>query len=219
MSVGPFADNDVLIKLSAYRLLVVALGHIASGRAGVLAAARFVVPSTITRHRFIADPARAVAEWKSAVASLDFLEPTDEEIALATAIEEAAVIEGVPLDVGESQLFAIAMSRHVATVVTGDKRAIEAAEHLLGSTSLLGELRGRVACFEQLLAALIENVDIHTVRAHVCGEPAIDKAASICMSCGSLESVPEIDATGLSSYTDAVRATAPNVTSADPFSS
>ena len=54
------------------------------------------------------------------------LEPTASEIELAAEFEAQAQRQNVPLDSGESQLAAIALSRAARGILTGDKRAITA---------------------------------------------------------------------------------------------
>lgn len=203
-------DNDVLIKGSAY-----SLWHLLSAPVlrsmGVLGAARFVVPDAIRNHGRIKDRDRATAAWRGLLAVVEELEPTSDELDVATALEEVANAVGLPLDVGESQLCAIAIHRAGVVVLTGDKRAIAAAEQLRSLVARLEELDGRVACFEQLLHALSSVFGMNAIRGCVCSESAVDRALSICCSCFSEQDIGEVDESGLLSYIDHLRAAAPNL--------
>lgn len=104
-------DNDVLIKLAAYRLLAdgaEALGGLRN--VGVLGAARYVIPSAISRDARILDQAGAIAAWRAIEDDVETLEPSREELEFAALIEEFASRSSLPMDSGESQLFAMALS-------------------------------------------------------------------------------------------------------------
>lgn len=205
-------DNDVLIKLAAYRLLesgVAVLGGAAE--VGVLGAARYVIPTVIARDGRIADSDGAIACWSEMADSLEPLEPSEGELKLAVAVEEFAARRGLPLDIGESQLIAITVLRPVALFATGDKRAIAAAETLRSELAELTALDGLVACFEQIIHRLIDVLDRATVRNAVCAEPKADRAIGICMGCASGQNTTESIAEGLASYISDLRKRAPSL--------
>lgn len=204
-------DNDVLIKLAAYDLLIQARAQL--GAVGVLGAAKFVVRDALDRHRGLQDPVAARARWESSLGELHFLEPTDDEVALATFLEEHAAFEGLPLDSGESQLCAIAISRGIGLLVTGDKRAIAAAEAIAQTATQLLELAGRFVCLEQLASRLIAELGAGEVRSRICAEPGADKALAICLSCSSFAAGAAFDPGGLVSYVEHLRADAPTLLS------
>ena len=213
-SVTPEAaiDNDALIKLAAYQLLQVVIDIVGGGRpVGMLGAGRFVVPHSIGRHRHISDPERALSAWNSVARTLEVLEPTNDEVALAASIEETAISRGLAMDTGESQLCAIAIRRGLPHIVTGDKRAICAAEALQRFVDALPALARRFVCLEQVLAGLVRDIGVDPVRTAVCAEPGVDKAAAICFACSGMRSGTAFDPAGLASYTNAVRDTAPSL--------
>jgi hypothetical protein len=206
------ADNDVLIKLSAYRLLAQTVELVGVGRpVGILGAARFVVPHVIAQHRGIKDHDGALMEWDRAFSALAVLEPTDAEIELAASIEESAASLGLAMDAGESQLCAIAVSRGIPQVVTGDKRAIASAEALRSCTSLLAPLVEALVCLEQVVAGLIEELGPDLVRESVCAEATVDRATAVCMGCSAGEAGTTFDREGLTSYINHLRLSAPSV--------
>lgn len=206
-------DVDVVIKLAAYDLLE-ATEHPGcetgcSGRRGVTATTRFVAAKRLTRKA--ADPAGATARLAAFLDAADELEPTPEEVRLAADIEARAASAGLELDTGESQLFAIAITREEPAVLTGDKRAVAAAETLIAPVSKLALLAARVACLEQATVLAVKRLGALPVRSLVLAEPGMDTAINICFQFTN----PAVDAafepTGLLSYINSVRAAAPTL--------
>lgn len=202
-------DNDVLIKGSAFRIWTLLSADVI-GSIRILGAARFVVSDAIAKHGRMADKEGALAAWQEFLADVNELEPTLDELVLATRLEEEASRIGAPLDVGESQLCAIAVYRLPSVVLTGDKRAIAAAERLRFVVNELQALDCRVACLEQLLHSLVPRAGIDRVRACVCSEAQVDKALAICFSCSSPETT-DVDDAGLVSYIEWLRSKAPHL--------
>lgn len=205
-------DNDVLIKAAAYGLLT-ATSEAFGGSVGVLGVARFVVTKRLEKDRRIADAAQATANWLGFLDGAEELEPSADELDLATAIEEAAAARGLPLDVGESQLCAIVITRQVRRLVSGDKRAVKAAEQLLPSVAALAAMSGAWVCLEQLVAALADRVDAEGIRVSICAEPDMDRALTICMSCGS---TGPWSGEGIESYVNDLREHAPTLLAVPP---
>lgn len=211
MSLDAVVDNDIVIKGACYALLGELLAGFGGGASlGVLGAARYVVRDRLSRHQGLRDRVRAEASWAAFLSAVHELEPTDAEVELATLIEEAAGKAGVSVDVGESQLCAIAISRDTPRVITGDKRAIQGIEAILGVVDQLAELSGRVGCLEQVVAAVAERIGGPAVRALVCAEPDIDRAVSICLHC-LREDAGDFDRDGLDSYVRHLRSLAPTL--------
>lgn len=207
-------DNDVLIKVSCYFLAEeFLLLYVESGGVGVLDSARYVVGDRLRKEVGIQDGNRARIQWSWLLQHVEELHPSPEEVALATAMEEFAIVHNLSLDGGESLLCAIAIHRGMSQIVTGDKRAIESMEVVLTESTLdLERLKESVTCFEQILCALVSTLGGEEVRLHVCAEPGVDRAASICFSCAS-GAVTHFDPSGLDSYITALRGTAPSLLS------
>jgi hypothetical protein len=177
-------DNDVLIKLACYRLLQDVLAVFGgSVPIGILGVAKFVVTSNIRGSSSINDRESALQNFVVFLAEVEELEPTDDEINLATELEEAATRAAVGLDFGESQLCAIVLSRAIPMLITGDKRAIAAAEVIKSNIGRLAELEGKVVCLEQLVLSLTDRIGHGAIRDRICAEPDIDKSLSICFAC------------------------------------
>ena len=217
MSLEAIVDNDVLIKAACYTLLVDLSETVtARGTVAVLGAARFVVGSRLNRHPDLRNRTEAVAHWAAFRLTAEELEPTDHELSLSTSIEEAAMKEGVAVDSGESLLCAIAIGRSVPRLLTGDKRAIQAAEALLARIPPLTQLANRFVCLEQAMAAVSTRIGGNAVRSKICAEPDIDKALSICFECTRTTVASDFYPFGLHSYIEHLRTSAKRLLSTGP---
>ena len=131
---------------------------------------------------------------------MSVLEPTEDEISLAASIEEISLSEGLDIDVGESQLFAVALTRAETIVATGDKRAVCSCAGMEPSLPEIAGLRGRIISTEQVLARLLDLLDYGALRARICADKSADKTAVICFSCSGV-GVPVADVlSALESY-------------------
>ncbi|MGW7424466.1 hypothetical protein ACWGJB_31295 [Streptomyces sp. NPDC054813] len=200
-------DNDVLIKCSCYALLdeVSLSERQPTPGVGVLGAARYVVTKYLERRGRVLDRESAIQRFEDFLASVVELEPTPDELDLASRIEEAAVRAGVELDSGESQLCAIAVLRGPMFLLTGDKRAIEGAEKVQEVVNELSTLQGKIVCLEQAIAGVSARIGMDEVRARICAEPNVDKALSICFQCSSASPRIESFMEGLASYVQHLR--------------
>ena len=209
-----FVDNDVLIKLSAFDLLhAIVHPDCAAGcqaRAGVLGAAPFVVRKRLGK-RVAGDPSEALSRFEAFMAEARLLEPSPEELETSVNLEEAALRLGAELDAGESQLCAISLHRGLPLVLTGDKRAIEAAERLLSEVPDLIRLTARLACLEQAAVLAVHRLGALEVRRRVVAQPEMDRALSICFSYTNPYVPDDFYPTGLKSYIEDVRKSAPTV--------
>ncbi|MBK8446932.1 MAG: hypothetical protein IPL41_09715 [Micropruina sp.] len=206
-------DTDVLIKLAAYNLLPV-IDHpgCASGcmeRNGLIAASRYVALNQLGKKA--SDPAGATARLNDYCSAVALLEPTSVELQLAAGFEDAAARAGVDLDIGESQLCAIALSRGCPVVLTGDKRAIKAAEALLAAQPALAGLSMRLACLEQAMIRATERLGPLAVRDLVLTERRMDIAVDICFQVTNPAPSADFWPTGLLSYIHDLRASAPTM--------
>jgi hypothetical protein len=208
------ADADVLIKGACYDVLRKIADHLAlESSITILGASRYTVPHHLERDSRISNHAAAIARWEDFLRSAREIEPTSEELALATEIEEAAAAGHLSVDVGESQLAAIAILRGSADLLlTGDKRAIRSLERLLEAISGLSRLAHRVGCLEQIIASLLNTTGVEEMAEGICSEAEVDVALATCFSCHSgapctLDSALE----GLTSYIENLRADAPGI--------
>jgi hypothetical protein len=205
-------DTDVLIKCSCYSLLdEIGPPSATDGNVGILGAARFVAGKHLEQRSNLTDRAAARHRFADYIRRVTILEPTDEELALASLFEEAGARLGLDLDVGESQLYAIAIRRSTPLVLTGDKRAIVGAESLQGETSQITALRGRIACLEQAIIGVTERIGVPATRMKICAEPRMDRSLTICFECHSPDNRMSFSADGLASYVRSLRAQAPTL--------
>ncbi len=213
MTLGVLLDTDVLIKCACYSMLE----HIqpptgVGGGIAIIGAAKFVVRNHLARRGHISDRPSARQRFEDYLKLIAVVEPTEEELALASAIEEAGVQKGVDLDVGESQLCAIAIYRTTPLLLTGDKRAIIGAEALQSDIANLSKLRGRIICLEQFAIGVMNKIGMATVRLLICAEPAVDKSLSICCGCSSdTNDSRNFSQDGLLSYVGYLRGQAPTM--------
>lgn len=205
-------DNDVILKAVCFGLPA---DFWPGGSAiAALGAAPFVLAKAIARRRVRGDEAalrQALDEFFGRAAVLD---PTDAEAALAADLQYLAQRNELALDTGEAQLAAMVVTRRIAELHTGDKRAIAALEELLDSEARITKLAGRIRCLEQLVAALLADEKLYDrIQAGICAEPDLDKALAICFACGrdpGLATVLE----ALASYIENLRASASRVLAA-----
>jgi hypothetical protein len=206
-------DNDILFKGLCYGLLRDFIAVIPSSieRVGILGAARFVITAKLRRARPSRDLGDLLRCLESFFGKAMILEPTNAEAKMAAEIEFAAQERNVGLDVGESQLCAIAISRNIPWIVTGDKRAVRALGVLVSQLPVLSNLIGRFICLEQLALALLVAGDAVRVRERVCGDVEVDRSLAICFSCLDCSARPEGWAEGLRSYIEDLRKSAANM--------
>jgi len=191
-------DNDLIEKMARWQCLdhlppSLSVEHEAVLVLGVL---RYVVGARLRRTH--GEPVcRPLMEFLDLVS---VLEPSEDEVSLAASIEEISLAEGLDIDVGESQLFAVALMRAETMVATGDKRAVCSCAGIEPDFPEIAGLRGRIISTEQVLARLLGLLDHGALRARVCADKSADKTAEICFCCSS-EDVPVADVlSALESY-------------------
>lgn len=192
-------DNDVIIKVCRYSLASETLSSLQKRghEPAVLAAARFVVEDRLRRHA--PDAGTALGILKPFLSGCRSIEPTDGEIEMAAAFEEAARNLNLELDAGESMLLAILLKRRARLLLTGDKRAIRAIE------KMAPEVEQAVACLEQLFATLNADWTLPVVKAGVCADQVADKTLTNVYGCRSDGLDVEAVIDGLRSYIEDLR--------------
>jgi hypothetical protein len=203
MTLHNLVDNDVIIKVCAYQFGAQFTSLATSGGVppAMLGVGRFVVHRQLERGDRFANREQASARFAELRGVVQLVEPTSDELELAAEFEAKAIATNVELDVGESQLLAILLSRAGGALITGDKRAIAAIAKID-----VGDVAGRVACFEQLIRTIAMMMDPDLIQAAICAEPNADKTMAICCSCASGRTLTKdalLDA--LKSYIGALR--------------
>ncbi len=203
MATKVLLDNDVVIKSAAYLLAKEFLNATTyeSIPPAMLGVGRYVVTKRATK----TTPAQ-LEELDTILSVVEFLEPSQIEIELATELEVKAASIGADFDSGESQLLAILIIRKCSLFLTGDKRAILAMEKIAKV-----EAANKVACFEQLLGFILEHVDFNKLRARVCARPEVDKTMSICFGCLNINSSVTAVSQALQSYINSISSNAPSI--------
>lgn len=213
-------DNDIVIKLVRYGLLdrIAEICPADARGIHILGLARFVVRQRLAKQ----DVGRPLHEMEEEFEQLRQIvveiEPTSEEIELATKFEEAALRWNVDLDSGESQLCAVVITRVLALVVTGDKRAISALEDLIDNYGPIAPIAGKLACLEQLLLWLVNHGQCDDLRERVCADRSADRSITMCCACNAPACTLDDVRAGLTSYIGAVRSEAPRILTEYPDS-
>lgn len=157
------ADNDILLKLARCDLFDEFLTAFAVTAADlrVLRTARFSV--TTARHRKrIGDASFArLTAFLAAVADVD----ADPDPAAVAALTEQT---DKNIDAGEAVLFAVCPLVPDSVIVTGDKKSLAglaaAGAEEATCTALCRSLAGRMFCFEQVLARVLDRFGFDAVR-------------------------------------------------------
>lgn len=191
-------DNDAILKLSAYGCWDAILASPFHPPA-ILKVATFSLVSQSRKARRVASVGNFQAQIAKFMDLSAVIEPTEDEIVLATEMEEQAAALGEEFDTGESQLVAVLINRILPRLVTGDKRALRA----LGAIGLDGTA-GRVVCLEQVLSWIVEHGSWRALRAQACAEKDVDTAVTVAFACYSTPNKATI-LEGLESYITKVR--------------
>lgn len=202
-------DNDIAFKVACYQLVdsAIALGSSKSTPPAMLAVGQYVIRKKLERHDRVLDGDAAQAAFEGLLQAIGFVEPAEDELALASDIESEAIRAGLDLDSGESQLLAILHTRACALLVTGDKRAVIAMAVVARDMA-----EGRIRCLEQLTLQIVALIGVAEARAKVCAEPLIDRALSACFGCASAAAPRDQDVwDGLQSYIKHLRGKAPGI--------
>jgi hypothetical protein len=183
-------DNDVLLKLARYDLQDEFL-RTCSGDLP-----HYVLPTA--KYRFYLSNKRkgvAFAGSRDAFTRLKRLLATATEITEEPSPEVSVALLAVPgIDPGEALLYAIASLDPESLLLTGDKRSLAA----LGSSQAIpavDSIKGRVKCFEQVVAELIQAHGAGVI-VKLRGRPW-DQAVSACVGSGNS---PKEVLCGLESY-------------------
>ncbi|WP_427791820.1 hypothetical protein [Brevundimonas diminuta] len=201
-------DNDVALKISCYSLVDEFFATTRSGASStsMLGVGKYVIRNRVDRTSKIVDRDRARRAVEYLLSSISLIEPSDNELEAAAALEAKATMQGLELDSGESQLLAIMAHRGHELLITGDKRAIKAMAIVAIEAS-----SNRVACLEQLFGWMIAACTLDQIRGAVCKEPSVDQAITICFGCSQCSSVDFNVAEALSSYIRHLDGEAPGV--------
>ena len=206
-------DTDVLHKATVYgvmRELLAAIPNRAEQHC-ILTAAKYVIRNKLVKNPPNKGTDIAINYLNKLLDELLLIEPTGEEISLAATLEYKAQLLNLEFDSGESLLSAVLFHRTLTYMLTGDKRAIAAAEIIFPEVFEIEKLKGKFMCLEQSIYWLLIKSDPAYVRSCICNEPSIDTTLSTCFSCNSPEVPIESWNEGLQSYIEDIRVRAPTM--------
>jgi predicted nucleic acid-binding protein len=209
MGESVLVDNDIALKIACYTLCteMLAVATINGYPPSLLGVARFVIRQRLNRAANIANKQAASAALEHLLRSVRAIEPNEAELMMAADLETEAAHRNLEFDTGESQLLAVLIHRGCDLLLTGDKRAIAAMAIVAPA-----EAYGRVACLEQLIGEIVRQIRAGAVRPHVCSEPAIDRAITLCFVCSRSTAPSEEEVLeGLASYIGHLAREAPGV--------
>ncbi len=200
----------MLLKACRYLLVADVLAALAPlGQPAVLGSARFVLRNRL--RRIAGDGPEVMAQLDALLCSTTAVEPDEAEILLAADLQEEAQLRGLAMDAGEGLLLAVLVLRPAACLVTGDKRAIAAAEALVPTLPLGSGLTGKLLCLEHVVLAVMDSLGHDVLRARICEAPEADKALANCFGCGAGIRDGNKTRMGLHSYAADVLAGAPTL--------
>lgn len=203
-----FVDNDVVIKLAEYGLLmslheiVTEAGH----EIHVLNSLPYVVG--------VNNPSAAnqVLSSQSSVEQVKkFLEVVNPaSIKQATTFHIINSINDPNLDEGELTLIGCAIESDNPVLCSGDKRAIKALNNLIAAESLSFS-HCIIILLEHTLQILVNSMDEDYVLKQVMRKPDVDKAIRLCFQNATSEDIDSV-ISGLESYINSLKMECSNLT-------
>lgn len=163
---------------------------------------KYVVPSLMRKKIDPVNIGVALSSLEDLLAFCDCVEPTEEELILSAQIETIAQDLNLAIDIGESMIIAIFITRQLDYIATGDKRAIKSLPELCIKANFINAklFIEKLICLEQIIVATIQNGEWAFVRDRICLMPHIDKTLQICFSCSNNTINEEGTLLALSSY-------------------
>lgn len=165
-------DNDVVIKLSQLDLYSAFLRSHSLEASSVGSLGVMLRYMGRTSHAARLRLTKSVAEadrLEKVLLSLEIVEPDKAEQELAARLMKLVLQADLDIQEGELTLFTLAVSRSGTKVATGDKRAVVALPKLASLEALVLGLKGRIECFEQIVAAVAILVGLAGIRKAVAG--------------------------------------------------
>jgi hypothetical protein len=170
-----FLDNDVILKLTTYRILNEALNCLKIDRSDirVLASARFVFCSKKLQKKYSEEILLSAIEFVESCATISAQDNDEYRL-----LEKQAKND---IDPGEATLIAATFP----LLATGDKRCLQALFSIESLELIHKKLQGRVICLEQIICKLIETQGFDWVLEKVLPNLDCDKALKSAFGSGS----------------------------------
>lgn len=166
-------DSDVFVLFAAAGLLDKAIARLGFNRDD--ARRLDALPGMLRRGKKFAD--LTPEERYAALTWCDRIAPFRESPSPSTMQQLAGIAN---IDHGEATLFATCHDNPAAVLLTGDKRALRALAK--GAPTLCGNLNGRVACLEQVLASLVRSDGVAAVFTALAVRVQHHKTLTVCFS-------------------------------------
>ena len=174
-----FLDNDVILKLTTYRMLDEALDCFKIDRSNirVLESARFVFGSPKLIKKYSAETLIAATEFVKRCPKIA-TQDSEEYRLLEKQIKN-------DIDPGEAALIAATFQESASLLATGDKRCLKALANTECLDFIHQGLQGRIICLEQIICKLIEIQGFDWVLERVIPNLDCDKALKSAFGSGS----------------------------------
>jgi predicted nucleic acid-binding protein len=172
-----FLDNDVILKLTTYRMLDEALDGLEIDRSDirVLESARFVFGSKKTKKKYSEETLLFATEFVKKCPKIA-TQDSEEYRLLEKQIKN-------DIDPGEATLIAATFQESASLLATGDKRCLKALANTECLDFIHKGLQGRVICLEQIICKSIEIQGFEWVLEKVI--PNLDCDATLRAAFGS----------------------------------
>jgi hypothetical protein len=174
-----FLDNDVILKLTTYRMLDQALDCLEIDRSDirVLASARFVFTSKKLQKKYSEEMLLSAIEFVKSCTTISAQDNDEYRL-----LEKQAKND---IDPGEATLIAATFHESASLLATGDKRCLKALFSIESLELIHKKLQGRVICLEQIICKLIETQGFDWVLERVLPNLDCDKALKSAFGSGS----------------------------------
>ena len=174
-----FLDNDVILKLTTYRMLDEALDCFKIDRSDirVLESARFVFVSPKLRKKYSEETLISATEFVNKCPKIA-TQDSEEYRLLEKQIKN-------DIDPGEATLIAATFQESASLLATGDKRCLKALANTECLDFIHQGLQGRVICLEQIICKLIEIQGFDWVLERIIPNLDCDKALKSAFGSGS----------------------------------
>ncbi len=201
-----FLDNDIILKLTTYKMLDETLNclEIDQSNIRVLDSARFVFGSKKLKKNYSEETLLSTIKFVKNCSSISSQDNDEYRL-----LEKQARNN---IDPGEATLIAATFHEPASLLTTGDKRCLKALANINCLEFIHQGLQGRVICLEQIICKLIKTKGFDWVLERVLLNLECDKALKAAFGSGS-ESQCETVLCTLNSYIQNLQTTSSGILS------
>jgi hypothetical protein len=203
-----FIDNDILLKLVAFRLFKDAIASLGltQNDLRVLPTAKSVFLRKRSQREIYSDDI-----WEQAIALVESCQsiPSLSAVASAETLIEATQLEPFKdIHQGESSLILATRNTPGFVLMSGDKSCLKVLPQI--PPNMYKRLCGNVVCLEQIILVMIDVLGFDEVCSRITPATQYDKTMKICF--GYSEPFPEMEVrTALQSYLNDIHSAAPGL--------